>query len=287
MTIKHFYDEATNTLTYLVFDQTTKDAVVIDPVWNFDQASGELTQFSNKLLFDAIQKNELKLHYILETHAHADHLSGSENIKKKYPHVKLAIGKNITKVQEVFKDVFNLGSEFKTDGSQFDELLEDGQTVNAGSLSFKVIYTPGHTPACVSYLIDDAVFTGDALFMPDFGTGRCDFPQGSAADLYNSVHNKLYKLPNETRVFTGHDYQPGGRELQFESTIGIEKKQNIQLKEDTTEAEYVSFREQRDQKLSAPKLLLASIQVNIRGGHLPQAEDNNVSYLKFPIKEKE
>ena len=287
MTIKHFYDEATNTLTYLVYDQNTKDAVVIDPVWDFDPASGGLTHTSNDILFKAIESENLKLHYILETHAHADHLSGSKLIKEKYPDVKLAIGENITKVQEVFKGVFNLGDEFKTDGSQFDELLKDGQTVKAGSLEFKVIFTPGHTPACASYLIEDAVFTGDALFMPDFGTGRCDFPAGSATDLYNSVHNKLYELPDETRVFTGHDYQPGGRELQYESTIGIEKQKNIQLKAETTEAEFVKFREERDSKLSAPKLLLPSIQVNIRAGHLPPAEDNGVSYLKLPLKVKE
>ena len=159
--------------------------------------------------------------------------------------------------------------------------------MKAGSLEFKVIFTPGHTPACASYLIEDAVFTGDALFMPDFGTGRCDFPAGSASDLYNSVHNKLYELPDETRVFTGHDYQPGGRELEFESTIGIEKQKNIQLKAETTEAEFIKFREERDKTLSAPKLLLPSIQVNIRAGHLPPEEDNGVSYLKLPLKVKE
>lgn len=287
MTIKHFYDESTNTLTYLVYDKKTKDAVVIDPVWDFDPPSGALTNTSNEILFKAIEDEGLTLHYILETHAHADHLSGSKLIKEKYPKAKLAIGENITKVQEVFKGVFNLEDGFKTDGSQFDELLKDGQTVKAGSLEFKVIFTPGHTPACASYLIEDAVFTGDALFMPDFGTGRCDFPAGSATDLYNSVHNKLYELPDETRVFTGHDYQPGGRELQFESTIGIEKQKNIQLKAETTEAEFVKFREERDKKLSAPKLLLPSIQVNIRAGHLPPEEDNGVSYLKLPLKVKE
>lgn len=287
MTIKHFYDEATNTLTYLVYDQNTKDAVVIDPVWDFDPPSGALTNTSNEILFKAIKDEGLTLHYILETHAHADHLSGSKLIKEKYPNAKLAIGENITKVQEVFKGVFNLEEGFKTDGSQFDELLKDGQTVKAGSLEFKVIFTPGHTPACASYLIEDAVFTGDALFMPDFGTGRCDFPAGSASDLYNSVHNKLYELPDETRVFTGHDYQPGGRELEFESTIGIEKQKNIQLKAETTEAEFIKFREERDKTLSAPKLLLPSIQVNIRAGHLPPEEDNGVSYLKLPLKVKE
>lgn len=287
MIIKNFYDEATNTLTYLVYDKNTKDAVVIDPVWDFDPASGGLESTSNQKLFTAIEVENLKLHYILETHAHADHLSGSVQIKQKYPNVKLAIGKNITSVQEVFKGVFNLGDDFKTDGSQFDELLDDGQIIKAGSLEFKVIFTPGHTPACTSFLIKDVVFVGDAIFMPDFGTGRCDFPAGSATDLYNSVHKKLYELPDETKVYVGHDYQPGGRELQFQSTIGVEKQKNIQLKAETTEGEFVKFREERDKTLSAPKLLLPSIQVNIRGGHLPKAENNGVSYLKLPLKIKE
>ena len=226
----------------------------------------------------------LKLHYILETHAHADHLTGAQPLKALFPGAKVAIGARITEVQNVFKQIFNFGDQFATDGRQFDVLLQDGSETKAGSLTFKTIYTPGHTPACASYLIGDAVFTGDALFMPDSGTGRCDFPAGSAEVLFESI-SKLYKLPDSTRFFTGHDYQPNGRELRFESTIGESKRSNIQLTGTTSKADYVSFRTARDKTLSAPRLLLPSIQVNADAGHLPAAESNGKRYLKMPIKE--
>lgn len=280
--VKHFFDEKTYTLTYLVFDNNTKDAIIIDPVLNYDQASSKTSMESIDELDSYIKTKGLKPHFILETHAHADHLTGAVELQKRFSNIKVAIGKNIKKVQSTFKEIFNL-KDLNVEGVQFDILLDEDQVLKAGPINIKTIFTPGHTPACSSYLIDDLLFTGDALFMPDYGTGRCDFPLGSAKDLYHSIHEKLYKLPDETRFFTCHDYQPNGRELRYESTIGESKAKNIQLKQETTEKEYIHFRETRDKKLSAPKLLLPSIQVNIDGGHLPKAENNGKSYLKIPI----
>lgn len=283
LNVKHFFDEDTYTLTYLVFDENSKDSVVIDPVLNYDQASSKTSMSSINELDSFISQRNLKPHYILETHAHADHLTGAVELQKRHLEAKIAIGKNITKVQSTFKEIYNL-KDFNENGIQFDKLLNEGEVLTAGTITIKTIFTPGHTPACISYLIEDLLFTGDALFMPDYGTGRCDFPMGSAKDLYNSIHGKLYALPDETRYFTCHDYQPNGRELRFESTIGESKKKNIQLKQETTEAEFIDFRETRDAKLAAPKLLLPSIQINIDGGHMPAPEDNGSSYLKIPIK---
>jgi glyoxylase-like metal-dependent hydrolase (beta-lactamase superfamily II) len=281
--LKHFFDMETYTLTYLVYDEESKDAVIIDPVLNYDQASSKTNMDSINTLDSFIKERKLKPHYILETHAHADHLTGAVELKNRYPEAKVAIGKNITKVQSTFKEVFNL-KDFNENGVQFDILLEEDEVLSAGTIKLKTIFTPGHTPACSSYLIDDLLFTGDALFMPDFGTGRCDFPLGSAKDLYKSLHEKLYTLPDETRYFTGHDYQPNGRDLRYESTIGESKRENIQLKQETSEAEFINFRDKRDATLAAPKLLLPSIQINIDGGHMPKAEDNGSSYIKIPIK---
>ena len=283
-TVKEFFDKATWTLTYIVYDVNSKDAVIIDPVWDYDPAGSKMSTQSAQEVLDFVKKNNLNVHFILETHAHADHVSGSQVLKKEIPNAKVGIGDNITKVQEVFKKVFNLNPGFKTDGSQFDFLLEEGKSYFAGTIKIDVIYTPGHTPACSSYVIDDAVFTGDTLFMPDYGTGRCDFPAGSADDLYESVQ-KLYQLPDRTKVYTGHDYMPNGRALQFVSTIGEEKKKNIHVKLDTLKKDFVAFRKDRDKTLSAPRLLLPSVQVNIDAGHLPEAENNGTRYLKIPIKE--
>lgn len=283
-TIKEFFDTATWTLTYVVYDEKTNDAIVIDPVWDYDPAASKLSTESADLVYDFIQNKKLNVHYILETHAHADHVSGAQILKKKIPHAKVGIGAKITAVQMVFKGVFNLNPNFPTDGRQFDLLLNEETVLEAGSLKIKTIFTPGHTPACGSYLIGDAVFTGDALFMPDYGTGRCDFPAGSADDLYTSVHEKLYKLPDETRVFVGHDYLPNGRALAFESTIGEEKRKNIQIKAETTREEYVKFRTTRDKTLAAPRLLLPSVQINIDAGSLPSPENNGTSYIKIPVR---
>jgi len=285
MKIKAFYDEATYTLTYVVFDPSTRDAVVIDPVLDYEPGSSQISQESYHAVKDFIQAEQLTLHYVLETHAHADHLSSSQYFKTDFPGVKVGIGANITQVQSVFKGFFNWG-ELATDGSQFDVLFEDQALIEAGSLHFKAINTPGHTPACLSYLIKDAVFTGDALFMEDYGTGRCDFPGGSVEDSYTSVHDTLYALPDATRVFVGHDYQPDGRELKYETTIGVSKRENIYLRENTSREEFVEFRTARDKTLAAPKLLLPSVQVNINAGSLPPAEDNGMSYLKIPVRQK-
>ncbi len=283
-TVQSFFDNATWTLTYVVYDPKTLDAVVIDPVWDYDPAASKLSTHSAGQVTEFVESNRLKVHYIIETHAHADHISGSQILKAKWPNAKIGIGARIKAVQEVFKGVFNLPKDFKTDGSQFDLLINEGQKLTAGSLTIDTLYTPGHTPACASYVIGDAVFTGDALFMPDYGTGRCDFPAGSADDLYTSVHEKLYKLSDSTRVFVGHDYMPGGRELKFESTIGEEKRKNIQLNAETTREQFVQFRTTRDKTLGAPRLLLPSVQINIDAGRLPQAEGNGTRYIKIPIR---
>ncbi len=282
--VKEFFDKATWTLTYVVQDPSTKDAVIIDPVWDYDPAGSKLSTHSADEVLNYVNDNKLKVHFILETHAHADHVSGSQVLKEKIPTAQIGIGAKITDVQKVFKGVFNLHPQFKTDGSQFDILLEEGKPLFAGSLKIETLYTPGHTPACGTYIIGDAVFTGDALFMPDYGTGRCDFPAGSAEDLFNSVSKKIYQLPDNHRVFVGHDYLPNGRKLAFESTIGEEKAKNIQLNAETSREQFVSFRTKRDKTLAAPRLLLPSVQMNIDAGRLPDPDSNGTRYLKIPIR---
>jgi glyoxylase-like metal-dependent hydrolase (beta-lactamase superfamily II) len=285
--VRSLYDEATATITYIVFDSKTRDAIVIDPVLDYDPASSKVTSESIDKLETLIKSEKLNVQYCFETHAHADHLSGAQVLKKRIPRITLAIGEGITKVQDAFKKIYNLPESFIPNGSQFDRLLKDGEKFNVGSINIEVIFTPGHTPACVSYLIGDAVFTGDAIFMPDTGTGRCDFPEGSSEMLYQSISNKLFKLPESTRVFVGHDYKANGsRQAQWETTIGLQKAYNIQLKAETTKEEYVKMRNTRDATLAAPRLLLPSIQVNIDGGRLPRPEANGMSYLKIPIIKK-
>jgi glyoxylase-like metal-dependent hydrolase (beta-lactamase superfamily II) len=282
MEIKPFFDARTFTMTYVVYDPASKDAVVIDPVLDYEPVGSKLWTESVDVILDFLATHQLRLHYILETHAHADHLSGAQMIKERHPAAKIAVGRNITVVQHFFKNVFSLSDDFPTDGSQFDRLLDDNEEFTAGTLKFSVIFTPGHTPACATYRIGDALFTGDALFMPDMGTGRCDFPAGSAHDLYNSITRRIYSLPDATRIFVGHDYQPGGRELAFETTVGAEKAGNIQLRGDTPEAEFIKFRTERDKTLSAPKLLFQSIQINIDAGSMPD-KTGAKQYLKIPV----
>lgn len=283
METKSFFDERTFTITYVVFDKETRDAVVIDPVLDYDPKASTTWTESVQEVLDFLKSENLNLHYILETHAHADHLSGSQMIKKAYPEAKVVIGEHITTVQKTFKGLFNLPTDFPTDGRQFDKLVTDGEKLQAGTIEIGTIYTPGHTPACVSYTIDDAVFTGDALFMPDMGTGRCDFPAGSAKDLYNSIANRLYSLPDETKVYVGHDYAPGGREYAWESTIGESERANVQLPAGRSESDFIEFREARDKTLEAPKLLFQSVQVNVDAGALPKPDNNEIAYLKIPI----
>jgi glyoxylase-like metal-dependent hydrolase (beta-lactamase superfamily II) len=282
MNIEILYDPATFTLTYVVYDPTSRDAVVVDPVLDYDPLSSATSTASLQRLDAFLKKEALRVHYVLETHAHADHLSGSQWLKRRYD-AKVGISARITEVQGVFKDVFDLGPAFAVDGSQFDRLFQDGEKIRAGTLEIDVIATPGHTPACVSYKIGDAVFTGDALFIEDYGTGRCDFPKGSADALYTSVHDRLYALPDATRVFVGHDYQPNGRAVRAETTIGKSKESNIQLRTGTTRGEFVTMREARDATLSAPRLLYPSVQVNVNAGRLPRPHDNGRRYLAVPL----
>ncbi len=282
MKLQHFFDPRTWTLTYVVSDHVTRKAVVVDSVLDYDPKSGRIWEESIEKVNRYLSENQLDLLYTLDTHAHADHLSGAQVLKARHK-AKIGIGANVTKVQETFKPIFDMGDKFATDGSQFDLLLEDGGTLPLGKLRIKAIHTPGHTPACMSYLIEDAVFTGDALFMPDSGTGRCDFPNGSAAEQYESIHEKLYNLPDGTRVFVGHDYQPGGREVRWETTIGESKINNIQLRQETSKGEFVKLREGRDRTLSMPTLILPSIQVNICAGRLPKPNSNGIAYFKIPL----
>lgn len=279
--VEPFFDPATFTLTFVVADLATKDAVVIDPVLDYDPASGTTSTTAVDQVSAYLRGNGLRVHYVLETHAHADHLSASQLLRRRFE-AQIAIGARIREVQETFKGLFDLAAGFATDGSQFDRLLADGEVVRAGALAIEVIATPGHTPACVSFKIGDAVFTGDALFTEDYGTGRCDFPRGSAAELYDSIQ-KLYRLPDATRVFVGHDYQPGGRAVRWQTTIGASKAENPQLNARTSRDEFVRMRQARDATLAAPRLLFPSVQVNVDAGRLPAPHANGHRYLVIPL----
>jgi len=285
MKIKEFFDEETFTLTYLVFDENTKDSIIIDPVLNYEPYSSTLSTESLNELLDFIQSNKLNPLYSIETHAHADHITSAQWLKSHFPNIKTAIHENIKMVQEIFNDVFNLKVN---ENKPFDTLLTDGQVLSVGSLNIKVIHTPGHTPACASLLVNnEALFTGDSLFMPDFGTGRCDFPKGDARQLFKSIKDKIYSLPDKVDIYVGHDYQPNGRDLKFKTTVKESKMLNVHLNENTKEQDFIEFRTSRDKILKAPKLLLPSIQININNGELPKTEANGVSYIKIPIKIKE
>jgi glyoxylase-like metal-dependent hydrolase (beta-lactamase superfamily II) len=279
--VKTFFDKRTFTLTHLVYDARTKDAVIFDPVLDLDTVGWRTYTDSLSELDSFIAENQLKIHYVLDTHIHADHLSGMQYLKEKY-NAPLVINTAITIVQDTFKEVFNLGNNFDTSGKDFDVLVKDGEQLIAGALQIEVLHTPGHTPACTSYKIENNLFTGDALFIPDIGTGRCDFPKGSAKDLYHSVVHKLYSLVDDTKVFPGHDY-PQGRELQAFTTIGESKQMNVDLPAERSEQEYIEFMQDRDAKLPLPKLIYQSVQVNLTAGQLPEKESNGQSYLKIPI----
>jgi glyoxylase-like metal-dependent hydrolase (beta-lactamase superfamily II) len=280
--IRAFFDEPTNTVSYLVWDPATLDGAVIDPVLDFDHRSGEAKVHSADAILAEAQKLGVKIGLVLETHVHADHLSGAPYIKLKTG-AKVGIGEHIRDVQRIFRPVFN-ANDVSGDGSEFDHLYKDGERFNIGTLEAEVIYTPGHTPACVSYKIGDAVFVGDTLFMPDFGTARADFPGGDAHALYRSIH-RLLSLPPETRLFMCHDYKaPGRDQYAWETTVGEERARNVHVHEGVSEDEFVKMRTTRDATLAAPLLLLPSIQVNMRAGKLPPAEANGVRYLKVPVK---
>jgi glyoxylase-like metal-dependent hydrolase (beta-lactamase superfamily II) len=280
--IRAFFDEPTNTVSYLVWDPATKEGVAIDPVLNFDHRSGKATVQSADAIIGEAKKLDVKIKQVLETHAHADHLSGAPYIKLKTG-ATVAIGDHIKDVQRIFRPVFN-AMDVSDDGSEFDHLFKDGERFNVGRIDAEVIYTPGHTPACVSYKIGDAVFVGDTMFMPDYGTARADFPGGNAHDLYRSIQ-RILSLPNETRLFMCHDYKaPGRDQYAWETTVGEEKERNVHVHEGVSEDDFVKMREARDATLAAPLLLLPSLQVNIRAGKFPPAEANGVRYLKVPVK---
>jgi glyoxylase-like metal-dependent hydrolase (beta-lactamase superfamily II) len=284
LAIRTFFDEATNTFSYLVADPATKRAAIIDPVLDYDPKSGEVDIRSVEAVLAAARQAGYSIEWSLETHAHADHLSGSPYVKAKTG-AKIGIGENIQEVQRIFRPVFN-AVDLKTDGSDFDHLFKDGERFKIGELEAEVIYTPGHTPACVSYKVADAVFVGDTLFMPDYGTARADFPGGDARKLYRSIR-RLLSLPPQTRLFMCHDYKAPGRDsYAFETTVAEQRARNVHVHEGVAEDEFVAMRNARDATLSAPTLLLPSIQVNIRAGRFPPAEANGVRYLKVPVKFK-
>ncbi|MGB0453146.1 MAG: MBL fold metallo-hydrolase [Bacteriovoracaceae bacterium] len=285
MKIQSFFDEATNTFTYLVYDTETQACVLIDPILDYDFSSGTISESSAEKVLEEIQKKSLNLLYILETHIHADHLSGAQVFKKHFPKAQTVIHESVKTVQKSFSELFNFDG-FDCSGSQFDKLVKDGDEIDLPFSKIKVLHTPGHTPACVCFHLENTLFTGDSIFMPDFGTGRCDFPGGSAKALYQSVKTKIYSLSDETKIFVGHDYGTGGREILNETTVSEQKNKNVHIKAQTSEEEFIQFREDRDGTLSPPKLLFQSLQVNIRGGRLPDVESNGMMYLKFPLKLK-
>lgn len=271
-------------MTYIISDPDSKHTIILDSVLDYDASSGRTSDTHSEAVVNYCTANSLDVKYILESHVHADHLTGAAYLKGKYPDAKTGIGANVTKVQKVFSNTFNYTEDdLKTDGSQFDVLFNDGDTFHLGGMKVRVINTPGHTPACVCYIMGDSVFTGDTIFMPDFGTARCDFPGGSSSDLYSSVKRLYDELSDDVRVFVGHDYQPGGRELLFQTTIGEEKTSNKQLKVDTSGEDFAIWRSERDSQLGMPKLIIPALQVNLRNGEMPKPESNGVSYLKIPI----
>ena len=279
--IKSFFDKATWTFTYVVSDPETRVCVVIDPVLDYDPKSGRARTQSAQKVIDYITNNQLRLEWILETHAHADHLTAAKYLQNKLGG-KIAIGEKVQKVQEVFKGIFNLGKEFKADGSQFDYLLKDGETISFGNLDIESIAVPGHTPACLAYKVGDAIFVGDTLFPPDVGTARCDFPGGDASTLYKSI-KKILSFPDATNLYMCHDYPSTDRQVIDKTTVGEQRANNIHIRDGVSEDQFVQMRKTRDATLEVPVLLLPSIQVNIRAGTMPPKEDNGTSYIKIPI----
>tara|TARA_R110000782_G_scaffold29887_6_gene74197 strand:+ start:540 stop:1403 length:864 start_codon:yes stop_codon:yes gene_type:complete len=277
-----FFDEPTNTVSYAVVDEATRACAIVDSVLDYDAASGRTSTTSADLIIDFVREKNLQVQWILETHVHADHLSAAPYIKHQVGG-QIAIGKDVSTVQSAFGKLFNAEDGFRFDGSQFDHLFEDGETFSIGSIEGKTIHTPGHTPACMTYVIGDAAFVGDTLFMPDYGTARTDFPGGDAATLYQSIQ-RIFALPDETRLFLCHDYKaPGRDEYRWETTVAEERAHNVHVQTGVTETDFVNFRNERDAALGMPKLILPSVQVNMRAGHLPPPEDNGNQYLKIPL----
>ena len=277
-----FFDEATNTITYVLRDPASTACAVIDSVLDFDYASGRTDTRSAEAVIDYITREGLDLQWILETHVHADHLSAAPLIQERLGG-QIGIGERITVVQTTFGKIFNEGTRFQRDGSQFDQLFQEGDRFTIGGLEGRVLHTPGHTPACLTYVIGDAAFVGDTLFMPDFGTARCDFPGGSAETMFDSVQ-KILSLPDETRIFVGHDYKAPGRDhYAWETTVGAQKALNVHVGTGRSREDFVALRQARDATLDMPRLIIPSLQVNMRAGQMPEPDDNGVSYLRVPV----
>jgi glyoxylase-like metal-dependent hydrolase (beta-lactamase superfamily II) len=280
--VKAFFDEPTNTFSYVVWDPEEKQAAIIDSVMSYDASSGRTSHAFADAILAFVQETHLSVQWLIETHVHADHLSAAPYLQSRLGG-RLAIGEHILTVQNVFGELFNAGTEFQRDGSQFDHLFKDGERYRIGGIEATALGTPGHTPACMTHLIGDCAFVGDTLFMPDYGSARCDFPGGDAHALYRSIQ-KLFELPEDTRVFMCHDYKPAGRtDYRFETTIGEQKRLNIHLHQGVSEEAFVQMRNARDATLGMPRLLLPSVQVNMRAGRLPPAENNGIRYLKIPV----
>jgi glyoxylase-like metal-dependent hydrolase (beta-lactamase superfamily II) len=277
-----FFDQPTNTVSYVVTDPATRKCALVDSVLDYDPASGHTGKHSADQMIQFVRERGLEVEWLLETHVHADHLSAAPYLKQKVGG-RLAIGRNITVVQDVFGKIFNAGTEFQRDGSQFDHLFAEGDEFMLGSIPARAMHTPGHTPACMTYVIGDAAFVGDTLFMPDFGTARCDFPGGDARQLYRSIR-RIFALTDETRLFMCHDYKaPGRDEYRWETTVGDEKRHNVHVNESVTEDDFAAMRIARDKTLGMPRLILPSVQVNMRAGQMPPAEENGQRYLKIPV----
>ncbi|ABN91551.1 metallo-beta-lactamase [Burkholderia pseudomallei] len=291
MTVEGFFDPATCTISYLLFDSGSGECALIDSVLDYDPKSGRTRTASADQLIARVAALGARVRWLLETHVHADHLSAAPYLKTRVGG-EIAIGRHVTRVQDVFGKLFNAGPAFAHDGSQFDRLLDDGDTLALGALSIRAMHTPGHTPACMTYVVteahaahdarDAAAFVGDTLFMPDYGTARCDFPGGDARSLYRSIR-KVLSLPPATRLYMCHDYQPNGRAIQYASTVADELRENVHIREGVTEDDFVAMRTARDATLDMPVLMLPSVQVNMRAGRLPEPEDNGVRYLKIPL----
>ena len=280
--VKGFFDSETNTISYVVVASESRATAIIDSVLDFDYASGRTNTSSADEIIAYVKAEGLEVEWILETHVHADHLSAAPYLQERLGG-RIGIGRNITLVQDTFGKIFNEGTEFQRDGSQFDRLFEDGDSFHIGQLRGDVMHTPGHTPACLTYVIGDAAFVGDTLFMPDFGTARCDFPGGSARDLYNSIQ-RILALPDDTRIFVGHDYKAPGRDaFAWESTVGEQKARNVHVGDARSAEDFVAMREARDATLGMPKLIVPSLQVNMRAGNMPEPDDNGDVFLKVPV----
>jgi glyoxylase-like metal-dependent hydrolase (beta-lactamase superfamily II) len=281
--VEAFFDPATFTYSYVVSDPSTGRCALIDSVLDYDPAAGRTSYHSADRLIAHVRERGFTVQWILETHVHADHMSAAPYLRQQLGGL-LGIGEQITVVQDTFGKLFNAGPDFPTDGSQFDHLFRDAEEFQVGSIPARAIHTPGHTPACMTYLIGDTAFVGDTLFMPDYGTARCDFPGGDAHAMYRSIHDKLFQLPDETRVFLCHDYKaPGRDEFQYQTTIGAERAGNVHINAGIREENFVAMRHDRDATLGMPTLILPSVQINMRAGNLPPAEDNGTRYLKIPM----